>query len=124
MQVVPLAAVPSQNFQIVLGGQNCAISLYLQNGYDFTDSTLETTEANLYFDLTYNGIDVTNCAICLNQKRLLINRQYLGFVGDFMFVDTQGTNDPQYTGLGGNTPRYVLLYITPADIAAAIAAAA
>lgn len=113
MKVVPLAAVSSQNFQIVLGGQNCAISLYLENGYDFNDPTLNTTNSNLYFDLTYNGIDVTNAAICLNKKRLLINRQYLGFVGDFMFVDTRGTSDPQFAGLG---TRYVLLYLELADL--------
>jgi hypothetical protein len=115
MQVIPLSPIPAQNFQIVLGGQNCAISLYIQNGYDFDDLTLETPETNLYFDLAYNGIEVTTTAICLNQKRLLINRQYLGFVGDFMFVDTRGTNDPEFAGLG---TRYVLLYLTPADLAA------
>lgn len=114
MQVIPLQAVPSQTLQIVLGGQNCALSLYILDGYDFTDLTLNTTNVNLYLDFAYNGIDVTETQICLNQKRLLINRQYLGFAGDFMFIDTQGTLDPQYQGLGA---RYVLLYLTPADLA-------
>lgn len=115
MQVVPLEALPSQTLQIVLGGQNCALSVYTLDGYDFTDATLNTTNENVYLDLAYNGIDVTETQICLNQKRLLINRQYLGFVGDLMFVDTQGTNDPQFAGLGS---RYVLLYLTAADLAA------
>lgn len=118
MQVVPLEALPSQSLQIVLGGQNCALDVYILDGYDFTDSTLNTTNTNVYLDLAYNGIEVTETQICLNQKRLLLNRQYLGFSGDFMFVDTQGTSDPQYQGLGS---RYVLLYLTPADIAAALA---
>jgi hypothetical protein len=115
MQLIPLSAVPSQNFQIVLANQNCAISIYQEDGYDYTDLTLSTFAVKLYFDLAYNGIDVTNGAICLNQKRLLINRQYLGFVGDFMFVDTQGTNDPAFAGLG---TRYVLLYLEASDLAA------
>lgn len=115
MQVVPLEALPSQSLQIVLAGQNCALDIYTLDGYDYTDPTLNTPNTNIYLDLAYNGIDVTETQICLNQKRLLINRQYLGFVGDFMFVDTQGTSDPQYKGLGS---RYVLLYLTAADLAA------
>lgn len=116
MQQVPLNPVPSQNLQVVLAGQNCAISVYTKTGYDYTDPTLATPNTNLYFDLSYNGIDVTTTAICLNEKRLLVNRQYLGFVGDFMFIDTQGENDPQYTGLGS---RYVLLYLEQSDLEAA-----
>ena len=114
MQVVPLEALPSQTLQIVLGGQNCALSVYTLDGYDYTDPTLGTPNTNVYLDFAYNGIDVTETQICFNKKRLLINRQYLGFVGDFMFVDTQGTNDPQFAGLGS---RYVLLYLSASDLA-------
>jgi|SRR5579863_165694 len=113
MEVVPLSPVPSQTLQVVLDGQNCAISVYTKQGYDYTDPTLGTPNTNLYFDLSYNGITVTTTEICLNLKRLLVNRQYLGFSGDFMFVDTQGDLDPQYVGLGG---RYVLLYIEAAEV--------
>lgn len=114
MKVVPLAALPSQTLQIVLGGQNCALSIYTGDGYDYNDPTLQTTNTNIYLDLSYNGgIAVTSTAICLDQKRLLINRQYLGFVGDFMFVDTQGNSDPQFAGLGD---RWVLLYLEATDL--------
>lgn len=118
MLLVPLSAVPSQTLQIVLGGQNCALSIYVKDGYDYSDPTLETPSTNLYFDLNYtdvngNIIQVTNTAICLNEKRLLINRQYLGFVGDFMFIDTQGSDDPQYTGLGA---RWEFVYIEAGDL--------
>jgi hypothetical protein len=114
MQAVPLNPEPSQTLQVVLDGQNCNISVYTKTGYDYSDPTLATPNTNLYFDLAFNGVDVTTTAICLNEKRLLVNRQYLGFSGDFMFVDTQGSNDPQYTGLGS---RYVLLYLEAADLA-------
>lgn len=113
MQVVPLNAVPSQTFQITLDGQACALSVYTKTGYDLTDGTLSTTEAQLYADISYNGVTLTTTAVCLNEKRLLINRQYLGFAGDFMFVDTQGADDPQYAGLG---TRWLLLYLEVADL--------
>jgi hypothetical protein len=117
MQAIPLNAVPSQTLQITLGGQSCALSFYTKTGYDLTDPTLSTTAAQLYADISYNGVTLTTTAVCLNEKRLLINRQYLGFVGDFMFVDTQGTSDPQYAGLGS---RYVLLYLEASDLAAVL----
>lgn len=114
MQTIPgIGPVPSQTFQAVLGGQNCSFSLYTLTGYDFNDLTLETVNTNLYMDLTVNGESITVGAICLNEKRLLINRQYLGFSGDLMFIDTQGTEDPQYTGLG---TRWQLVYIAASEL--------
>lgn len=119
MQQIPLEAVPSQTLNIVLGGQSCALSVYTLNGYDYTDSTLSTPKANLYVDFSYNGVTVTTTAICLNLKRLLINRQYLGFSGDLMFIDTQGGDDPQYDGLANEQGgRWVLAYLEAADLAA------
>ena len=38
---------------------------------------------------------------------------YLGFVGDLMFSDTQGTSDPSSPGLG---TRYLLMYIEASDL--------
>jgi len=116
MQYVPLQAQPSQTLQIVLNGQQCGIALYSKTGYAYSDDPVESFQnpnTNLYFDLTVAGEPITSCAICLYSKRLLINRQYLGFVGDFAFIDTQGTNDPQWEGLG---TRYQLLYLAPADL--------
>lgn len=117
MQGIPgIGAVPAQTFQVVLNGQNCSFSLYTRTGYDFTDITLSTTNTNLYMDLSVNGVPITTGVICLNQKRLLVNRQYLGFVGDLMFIDMQGTEDPQYSGLGS---RWQFVYVEAADLAAA-----
>lgn len=113
MQIVPLTDAPNQTLQIVLGGQNCAIAIDSMNGSDPTDLLLSTEYDWLAFTLVSNGIDITTNASCLNLKRLLINRQYLGFVGDFMFVDTQGALDPEWEGLG---TRWVLLYLEAADL--------
>lgn len=114
-QQVTLAAEASQTVQFVAAGQNCAISVYTKNGYDYSDPTLSTPKPYIAFDLSYNGIQVTSAQNCLNLTRLLKNRQYLGFVGDFMFVDTQGSDDPEWEGLG---TRWLLLYIEASDLAA------
>ena len=50
--------------------------------------------------------------LCLNQEPLL-QESYLGFSGDLVWVDTMGTDDPIYTGLG---TRFQLAYLEPADL--------
>lgn len=119
MQVVPLAPNPNQTLQIVLAGQNCSIELRTLDGYAVTDIA-DFSEDNPYlaFSLDVSGVSITVTQNCLNLKRLLINRQYLGFVGDFMFVDTQpdpvtGSADPQYSGLG---TRWQLIYLEASDL--------
>jgi len=97
---VPTSAVPSQTFSIVLANQDCQIALR-QNG------------ANMYFDLAVSGTAVVTARIVRNKQRLLLDAQYHGFVGDFIFNDTQGDAQPFYTGL--NT-RYVLYYMEAADL--------
>lgn len=113
MMLIPISAVASQTLQFVAGGQNCQMSVYTNDGFDYTDAALNTEKEYIAIDFAYNGIQVTNTQNCLNRKRLLINRQYLGFVGDFMFVDTQGVDDPEYTGLGS---RWVLVYLEASDL--------
>lgn len=113
MMIVPLSAVASQTLQFVAGGQNCQMTVYTNDGYDYSDATLSTPKEYVAIDFAYNGIQVTTTQNCLNRKRLLINRQYLGFVGDFMFMDTQGTDDPQFEGLGA---RWLLLYLEASDL--------
>lgn len=93
-QVVPLTPVPSQTLSIVLAGQNCNIAVY-------------TLSTGMFFDLEADGVVITRTNICRNLGRMLLDRGYKGFVGDFVFVDTQGADDPQYTGLGS---RWLLIY--------------
>lgn len=119
MQIVPLAPNPNQTLQIVLAGQNCSIELRTLDGYAVTDN-VDFTDSRPYlaFTLDVGGASITRSQNCLNLKRLLINRQYLGFAGDFIFVDTQpnpitGAEDPQYTGLGD---RWKLVYLEVSDL--------
>lgn len=106
MQIVPLQAVPNQTLQIQLGGQNCTIAL-------------QQTSYAMFFTLTLGSNPTPTVAgvICENLVRL-VRDAYLGFVGDLIFADTEGSSDPVYTGLGGLAARYQLGYFSPADLAA------
>lgn len=96
MQVIPLTSVASQSFTIQLNGQNCAINLYQKN-------------TGLFFDLTIDSTPIVTSMICLNAVGL-VRESYLGFTGQLVFIDTQGTDNPDYTGLGS---RYILTYWLP-----------
>lgn len=120
MLQVPLNAVPSQTINIVLDGQNCQIALNQKQ--PFVDQY--GVAAGLFFDLLVGGVPIINSALCLDRTELLIDRQYLGVSGDFMFLDTLATeggpptfngSPPYYTGLGS---QFVLLYLEAADLAA------
>jgi hypothetical protein len=100
VQVVPLQSVPNQIVNVGLGtNQQCTISIYQRT-------------TGLFFDLSVAGAVIITGVLCLDQN-LLVRNTYLGFVGDLAFFDTQGTNDPDYTGLDG---RYQLVYLAPGDI--------
>ncbi len=100
MQTIPLKQVPNQTIRTTLGGQSCQINIY-------------TLSTGLYLDLLVNGAAILTGGICEN-RNLIVREAYLGFIGDLAFMDTQGAQDPQYTGLG---ERWVLLYLAPADLA-------
>ncbi len=101
MQVVPLQPVPSQTVQTILGSQTCAISVYVK-------------DQCMFFDLAVNGVQVTTATQAKNLVTI-VPTSYLGFTGVLLFMDTQGTSDPIYTGLGS---RWVLLYLSAADLVA------
>ncbi len=100
MQIVPVQTLPSQQVQSQLGGQPCQINVYQQT-------------FGLYADVYVNGQLVIGGVICQDRNRI-VRSLYLGFAGDFAFVDTQGTSDPVYTGLGS---RFLLAYFTAGELA-------
>ena len=99
MLAIPLQPTPSQILQINLGGQPCSLSIY-QKAF------------GLFQDTYVNGNLVLGGVICLNLSRI-IRSVYFGFIGDFIYDDTQGTTDPVYTGLGA---RYQLIYLEASDL--------
>lgn len=106
MLIVPLAPVPSQIVIVTLADQLCTIKVY-------------TKFFGMYLDLsTGDGPEaVVNGVVCENLNRI-VRDGYLGFAGDFCFIDNQGSSDPVYTGLGPtNAARYVLAYLSVDDLA-------
>lgn len=97
--IIPLRAVPNQTLTTVLANQNCRINIYQKFW-------------GLFLDLAVGNTPIVRGVICQNDN-LLIRYAYLGFLGDLAFVDMQGTNDPDYTGLGS---RYQLAYLEVADL--------
>lgn len=100
MQTVPLQPVPSQLTRVVLGGQNCQINLYQK-------------DEGLFVDVNVDGSDFVDCVIARNLVALVC-REYLGFIGNLLFVDTQGVDDPNYSALGS---RWNLVYLTADEYA-------
>jgi len=65
----------------------------------------------LYLDLFVNDVPLATGVACQNLNRL-VRLDYLGFIGDLIWQDTHGTNDPTSPGLG---TRYQLCYIESTD---------
>lgn len=99
MQIIPTAAVPSQSFSVQLGDQNCQIALYQKS-------------TGLFMDLTANGTAIVAGVLCENLNRI-VRSLYLGFTGDFAFIDNRGSEDPVFTGLGS---RFSLAYLPPDEL--------
>lgn len=96
MIALPLLATPAQTFQIVLGNQDCQISLY-QRG----DA--------LYSDLDVGGVSIWRGVICRNLVSLK-SYGYLAFGGELFFCDMQGLEDPRAEGLGDRWPLFYLAH--------------
>ncbi len=99
MQIIPLQPVPNQAFRAQLGGQDCSI-------------TLRTFTTGLYISINVAKSPLLSGIACADRK-LIVRGAYLGFMGNLAFVDTQGTEDPAYSGLG---TRWQLIYYAPSDL--------
>lgn len=100
MQEIPIQPVPSQIAKVVLGGQNCQILIYQK-------------PQGLFVDINADGSDIVTGVIARDAVPLVC-REYAGFVGNLIFIDTQGASDPTYDGLGS---RYSLVYLTAEEYA-------
>lgn len=100
MHAVPLQPVASQSVKVVLGGQNCQILVYQK-------------PQGVFVDVAVNGADVAVATIARDAVPL-ISREYAGFAGNLLFIDSQGSSDPSYDGLGA---RFDLVYLTAEEYA-------
>lgn len=101
MLQIPIQPVPSQQLQVVLGGQNCQIAIYQK-------------PQGIFVDINVNGVDIS-IATLAQDVNALNPITYSSFQGNLIFTDTQGPSDPEYTGLGS---RYQLVYLTAEEYAA------
>lgn len=99
MRIIPTQAVPSQKITVQLSNQSCTILLNQK-----TDG--------MFMDLSVNDVLIIGGVICQNLNRI-VRDAYLGFIGDLIFIDTQGRADPYYSGLGS---RYSLAYLEVTDL--------
>lgn len=102
MVIVPTKALPNQTLQIQLGTQACQIVLF-------------QTSYGIFINLYVSGVLIIGGVRCENLNRI-VRSLYLGFSGDLVFYDTQGTDDPIYTGVG---TRFLLVYLTAEELAGA-----
>lgn len=100
MLQLAIQPVPNQIVSAVCGGQNCQL-------YFYSKST------GMFCDLNSNGVDISTCVICRNGIPLC-PIAYTGFLGNFMFIDTQGDEDPLAEGLGS---RWQLIYLEASEYA-------
>ena len=96
--VIPINAVPNQVFTITLGSQQCTISIYQKS-------------TGVFMDLSVNNTQLLCSRICEDRVGI-VHGAYLGFIGQLMFIDQVGTNDPDYTGFND---RYILYYFSPSS---------
>lgn len=98
MQIINIASFPSQEFTVVLDGQECTISLY-------------TRLSKMYLDLTVGTIPVCAGAICQYGTEIL-QSQNPDFKGTLYFWDNEGMSAPAWEGVG---TRYFLLYASEGE---------
>lgn len=99
MLLIPLSQVPNQATMVSLNDQVTQINIYQKQLWLYVDVYVSN-------DLIVKGVIAQN-------KNLIVRSAYLGFQGDFAFLDTEAEEDPEYTGLG---LRWQLCYITPEEL--------
>lgn len=116
MLLVPIQDVPMQQVRVTVGAQNCLLNIYqLDNSaVAANDPTGNLPLQVLYMDVYVGTALIIGAVACQNLNRI-VRDLYLGFIGDFVFNDTQGSSDPTSPGLGS---RYQLIYLEIADLPA------
>lgn len=95
MQTIPLSPTPSQSLRVNLAGQRCVIQVD------------QKYAGGVFLSLTVNDTRVLDFRICRDRVKL-VRAEYAPFAGNLAFVDTRGTDDPDYQEFGS---RYKLVYI-------------
>jgi len=99
MQTIPVQAVKNQTLTAQLNGQPVRLNIY-------------QLTTGLFMDVFVNDVPIVTGVICQHANNIVRNA-YLGLVGDFVWYDTQGVDDPYYSQIGS---RWTLNYLTPAEL--------
>lgn len=91
--VIPLSAVAYQSLRVPLSGHAVRVDL-------------QQRATGLYAAVWVDEVAVLAGALC-QDRTWLVRSNARTLPGDLAFADTQGTQDPDYTGLGA---RFVLVY--------------
>lgn len=86
MNIIPVSAKPSQIINVTLSNQATTLRIY-QKFF------------GLYIDVLVNDVLIIGGVVC-RDRNLTVRSDYLQFVGDLSFFDTQGRKDPEYTDIG------------------------
>ena len=90
---IPMQATPSQVLSIQLATNPVKIQVYQKR-------------TGLFVDIYVNDVPIITGVLC-RDRVWIVREAYRGFPGDLTFIDTQGTDDPDYTGLGS---RFLLVW--------------
>ena len=101
MQTVLAQAIPNQQLQCQFGNQSVTL-------------VIVQYATGLFISVAAASVPILNSALCKNRTRI-VRDAYLGFDGDFIWIDTQGDSDPSYAGIG---TRFLLIYLSSDDLAA------
>ena len=91
---IPLQPGQNQTLSVLLGGQQCKISVYEKS-------------TGTYLDLFVNDVAIATTVKCLDRTAIPIE-PYKYFNGELMFIDTLGNSDPVASGFG---TRYQLVWL-------------
>jgi len=100
MQQIPINQVPNQTLSCVLSEQSVTLAI-------------RQTDYGVFMDVYKSGTLVIGGVICEVMNRI-VRSTYLHFDGDFFWQDTQGSDDPDYSGFND---RWLLFYVTPDELA-------
>ncbi|WP_010508416.1 phage baseplate plug family protein [Komagataeibacter europaeus] len=90
--VIPLSAVASQTLTVPLSGHTARLNVYQLN-------------TGLFMDISLDEALIMAGVLC-QDRTWIIRKAYYGFPGDLVFIDSQGTSDPDYSGLGDRWSLY------------------
>ncbi|MBO1325339.1 hypothetical protein K2X14_11630 [Acetobacter sp. TBRC 12305] len=92
--IIPINAVAYQAIKVPLSGHSVQLDI-------------QQRSTGLYMNITLDGTLIMAGVIC-QDRTWIVRKAYFGMPGDLAFQDTQGTDDPVYSGLGS---RFVLVYV-------------